>query len=329
MKKLYLILVLTGLVLVVSQSAFTDSEPKTPAELGRKLFFDPILSKTQKISCASCHKEEFAFADTSAVSLGVRKQKGVRNTPSAMNMKLQVAFFWDGRAGTLEQQALMPIENPIEMDLPVTTAVWRLNNSKTFRKLFQAVFKEAPDQHNLAKALAEFERTLETSDAPLDDWLLNDNESAVSASAKRGYALFNGTKANCVQCHFGADFNNTEFRSIGLYDGKTLRDSGRAAITKRPDDLGKFKIGALRNVAITPPYMHNGMFKTLREVIDYYNDPDKIVPHAIGRDTLLARPMNLTEQEKTDLVNFMEALTDKRFAGKLQQLKNTQKNQLK
>jgi len=318
MKKLYLILFLGGLVLVVSQSAFTDTGPQTPAELGRKLFFDPILSKTKKISCASCHKEEFAFADTSAVSLGVRNQKGVRNTPSAMNMKLQVAFFWDGRAKTLEQQALMPIENSIEMDLPIKTALWRLNNSKTYRKLFQAIFNQAPDQHNLAKALAGFERTLETSDSPLDDWLLNNNESAVSESAKRGYALFNGTKANCVQCHFGADFNNTEFRSIGLYDGKTLKDSGRAAITKRPEDIGKFKIGALRNVAITPPYMHNGMFKTLREVIDYYNDPDKIVPQAIGRDTLLARPMNLTEQEKTDLVNFMEALTDKRFAGKLQ-----------
>ena len=317
MKKLYLILILTGLVLVVSQSAFTGSEPKTPAELGRKLFFDPIISKTGKISCASCHKEEFAFADTFAVSLGVRNQKGVRNTPSAMNMKLQVAFFWDGRANTLEQQALMPIENPIEMDLPVKTAVWRLNNSKTYKKLFQAIFNKVPDQYNLAKALAEFERTLETSDSPLDDWLLNDNERAVSESAKRGYALFNGTKAKCVQCHFGADFNNVEFRSIGLYDGKILNDSGRAAITKRNADIGKFKIGALRNVAITAPYMHNGMFKTLREVIDYYNDPDKIVPHAIGRDTLLSKPMNLTEQEKTDLESFMVALTDKRFSGKL------------
>lgn len=326
MKKLYHILFLAGMVLVVSQSAFTGSEPKTPAELGCKLFFDPILSKTKKISCASCHKEEFAFADTSAVSLGVRHQRGVRNTPSAMNMKLQVAFFWDGRANTLEQQALMPIENKIEMDLPVKTAVWRLNNNKTYKKLFQAIFQEAPDQHNLAKALAEFERTLETSDSPLDDWLLNDNENAVSASAKRGYAIFNGTKANCVQCHFGADFNNTEFRSIGLYDGKALRDSGRAAFTKRKEDIGKFKIGALRNVAITAPYMHNGMFKTLREVIDYYNDPDKTVPQAIGRDTLLARPMNLTEQEKTDLVNFMEALTDKRFAVKLQQIKKAQIN---
>lgn len=323
MKKLILVLFLAGLVLVLSQSAFTVGEPKAPAELGRKLFFDPILSKTKKISCASCHKEEFAFADTSAVSLGVRNQKGVRNTPSAMNMKLQASFFWDGRAKTLEQQALMPIENPIEMNLPIKVAVWRLNHDPAYIRAFQQVFHQAPNRHNLAKALAEFERTLETSDSPLDDWLLNDNESAVSESAKRGYALFNGTKAKCVQCHFGADFNNVEFRSIGLYDGKALRDSGRAGITKSKGDLGKFKIGALRNVAITPPYMHNGMFKTLREVIDYYNDPDKFIPHAIGCDTLLAKPMNLTEQEKTDLVHFMEALTDKRFKGKLHQLKHT------
>jgi cytochrome c peroxidase len=317
MKKLYLILSLTGIVLFLSQSAFRDSDPKTPAELGKKLFFDPILSKTKKISCASCHKEEFAFADNSAVSLGVRNQKGVRNTPSAMNMSLQAAFFWDGRANTLEKQALMPIENPLEMDLPIKTAVWRLNNSPTYVAAFKTVFKEAPNAHNLAKALADFERTLETSDSAIDDWLLNDNESAVSASAKRGYSLFNGKKANCVQCHFGPDFNNVEFRSIGLFDGKTLIDSGRAAITKNKADVGKFKIGALRNVAITAPYMHNGMFKTLRQVIDYYNDPDKIVPHSIGRDSLLAKPINLTEQEKTDLENFMIALTDRRFLSRL------------
>ena len=319
MKKLYVIFGLAAVVITISQSAFTRNEPKTAAELGRKLFFDPILSKTKKISCASCHKEEFAFSDTSAFSLGVRNQKGVRNTPSAMNMKLQVAFFWDGRANTLEKQALMPIENPIEMDLPIKTAVWRLNHNRAYKRAFQSVFQEAPNQHNLAKALAEFERTLETSDSPLDDWLLNDNESAVSASAKRGYALFNGKKANCVQCHFGADFNNVEFRSIGLYDGKMLNDSGRAAITKNVADIGKFKIGALRNVAVTAPYMHNGMFKTLREVIDYYNDPDKIVPHAIGRDTLLAKAINLTENEKTDLENFLISLTDKRFQAKLKQ----------
>jgi len=317
MKKFYVLIGILGVVLILSQSAFIDHRPNSPAELGRQLFFDPILSRTKKISCASCHKEAFAFADTSAVSLGVRHQKGIRNTPSAMNMKLQVAFFWDGRASTLEQQALMPIENKIEMDLPIKTAVWRLNNNRLYSAAFQNVFHEAPNARNLAKALAEFERTLETSETPLDDWLLNDNENAVSESAKRGYALFNGKKANCVQCHFGADFNNVEFRSIGLYDGKKLIDSGRAAITKNPTDLGKFKIGALRNVAITAPYMHNGIFKTLRQVIDYYNDPDRVVPHAIGRDSLLAKPLNLTEQEKVDLESFLVALTDKRFQPKL------------
>jgi len=317
MNKVYLVISLASATLLFSQSAFTDSRQMTPATLGRILFFDPILSQTRQISCASCHKEAFAFADTSAVSLGIRNQRGVRNTPSVMNMKLQTAFFWDGRALTLEQQALMPIANPIEMGLPVQMAVKRLQNSPVYNAAFQTVFHERPNEHNLAKALAEFERTLETSNSPLDDWLLNDNESAVSASAKRGYALFNGTKAHCVQCHFGADFNNGEFRSIGLYDGQKLKDSGRAAITGNVADLGKFKIGALRNVAITAPYMHNGMFKTLREVIDYYNDPDKVIPHAIGRDSLLAKPLRLTEQEKTDLENFLVALTDRRFTEKL------------
>ena len=311
-----------SIVVILSQSAFRNTTPNSPAELGRKLFFDPILSKTKKISCASCHKEEFAFADTAMVSLGVRNQKGTRNTPSAMNMKLQETFFWDGRANTLEKQALMPIENKVEMDLPIRNAIWRLNNNRVYVDAFQKVFHEAPNSKNLAKALADFERTLETSDSPLDDWLLNDNESAVNASAKRGYALFNGRKANCVQCHFGADFNNVEFRSIGLYDGKKFLDSGRAAITKKPSDIGKFKIGALRNIAITAPYMHNGMFKTLRQVIDYYNDPDKVVQHSIGRDSLLNKPLNLTEQEKTDLESFLIALTDKRFAKKLKQRRN-------
>ncbi len=318
MKKLYFILFSAGLVLILSQSAFIKKEPKTPVELGRTLFFDPILSRTKTISCASCHKEEFAFADTSMVSLGVFGRKGIRNTPSAMNMKLQASFFWDGRAATLEEQALVPIKNPIEMDLPIATAVWRLNQNLDYVAAFQSIFHEKPNQHNLATAIAAFERTLETSDSPFDDWRMNDNKNAVSESAKRGFALFTG-KANCIQCHFGPDFNNVEFRNIGLYDGKLLIDSGRAAITKNKADLGKFKIGALRNVAITPPYMHKGKFKTLHEVIDYYNDPDKIVPHSIGRDSLLSKPLNLSEQEKQDLENFLVSLTDKRFAGKLKQ----------
>ncbi|SDH15008.1 cytochrome-c peroxidase [Mucilaginibacter gossypii] len=315
MKKFWIILLTLGISLIISQGAFKEPDSITAVMLGRKLFFDPILSRNGKISCASCHKEEFAFSDTSPISLGVHNRKGVRNTPSAMNMRLQVAFFWDGRATTLEQQALIPLQNPIEMDLALATAISRLQNNAYYKKAFQSVFHSVPNANNLAKAIASFERTLETSDSPFDDWRMNDNEDAVSESAKRGFAIFNG-KGRCIQCHFGPDFNDVEFRSIGLYDAKTLQDSGRACVTKKKTDLGRFKIGALRNIAITAPYMHNGMFKTLRQVIDYYNDPDKIVPHSINRDTLLNTPMGLSEQEKIDLESFLVSLTDKRFASK-------------
>jgi cytochrome c peroxidase len=327
MRRLYALLV-AGTALLLASTAFTDPAPTAAIALGRQLFFDPILSADQTISCASCHKEQFAFADTAVLSAGVAGRHGRRNTPSAMNTRFQATLFWDGRATTLEEQALIPVANPLEMDLPIAVAVARLNQSVTYQAAFHRVFGEAPSARTLAKALAEFERSLETSESPHDDWRLNDNEAAVSASAKRGFALFNG-KAGCVRCHFGADFNNVEFRNIGLYDGQALADSGRAAITRQASDLGKFKIGPLRNVALTAPYMHNGMFKTLRQVIDYYNDPDKVVPHARNRDPFLAQPLGLTTPEKVDLENFLRALTDKRFLTRkpLTTLPKTRKRQ--
>ncbi|GAB4044272.1 cytochrome-c peroxidase [Spirosoma jeollabukense] len=314
------LLALVGFILVGATGE--TEEPMDRMTLGKRLFFDLILSRNRTISCASCHREEFAFADTSALSLGVFGRKGKRNTPSAMNVRLQVNFFWDGRAKTLEEQALIPIANPDEMDLPIEVALKRLNANRKYRAYFKQAFGELPTKITLAKALSEFEQTLETAESPLDDWRMNDNEAAVSESAKRGFALFNG-KANCVQCHFGADFNSSEFRNIGLFDGKTLADSGRAAITKRASDLGKFKIGPLRNVALTAPYMHNGLFKTLAEVIDHYNDPDKRVPGAINRDPLLAKPLGLTQQEKLDLEEFLRSLTDKRFLVKAKPVSKT------
>ncbi|WP_420148699.1 cytochrome-c peroxidase [Spirosoma sp.] len=314
MKTYVFFLTAVGIVGLLN-AAFITNEPTDKATLGRRLFFDSILSRNRTVSCATCHREEYAFADTSAVSLGVLGRKGKRNTPSAMNVLLQTSFFWDGRAATLEEQALIPIANPDEMDLPIDIAVKRLNSSRTYRTYFKQIFGELPTKANLAKALTEFQKTLETPETPFDDWRMNDNENAVSESAKRGFALFNG-KANCIQCHFGANFNNSEFRNIGLFDGKTLADSGRAVVTKRATDLGKFKIGPLRNVALTAPYMHNGMFRTLAQVIDFYDDPDKIVPNAINRDPLLAKPLGLTVQEKKDLESFLLSLTDKRFLVK-------------
>ncbi|WP_343304121.1 cytochrome c peroxidase [Chitinophaga niabensis] len=299
-------------VLFVTQVSFNSKEPANKAALGEMLFSDPILSRDRTISCASCHKPAFAFADTAAVSLGVKNKRGIRNTPTAMNISSQRTFFWDGRAKSLEEQALAPIENPDEMDLSIAEAVQRLNENAAYQQYFRNIFNAPPNSTNLAIAIAAFERTLETSNSPFDNWKFSDDSMAVSDAAKRGFLLFNG-KAQCVKCHFGADFTANEFRNIGLFNGKELNDSGRAVISGDKTETGKFKTPGLRNVAITAPYMHNGMFKTLREVIDFYNEPDKFVEKAIDRDTILAKPMGLSEEEKNDLLAFLRSLTDKRF----------------
>jgi cytochrome c peroxidase len=312
MKRYFLIIgIIAGIIAAARlYPARSAALPADVVDLGRQLFFDSILSLDHTISCASCHKPEFAFADTVAFSAGVFQRKGSRNTPSAMNVASADFFFWDGRAASLEQQALFPIANPMEMALPVDSAVQRLRGNEYYNRAFQKLFGERPSSKTLATALSRFEASMETADTPFDDWKTNDREDAVSQSAQRGFLLFNGT-ANCSRCHFGTDFNNSEFRNIGLFNGKELKDSGRAAITGQTDDLGKFKIGPLRNVALTAPYMHNGMFSTLREVIDYYNDPDKRVPDAINRDSLLSNPLHLSERDKDDLENFLLSLTSR------------------
>jgi cytochrome c peroxidase len=293
-----------------------EGVPGTRAELGRQLFFDPILSRNYTISCASCHKSAFAFSDTVALSRGVDGKTGTRNTPSAMNVLLQQSFFWDGRARSLEEQALAPIENPDEMDLPLHVAIDRLKKSPNYSRWFRKLFGREPNREDLATAIAAFEKTLETSDSPFDNWKFADDPHAVSDAARRGFAVFNG-KGKCSSCHFGADFTQPDFRNIGLFDGKELNDSGRMKLTRDPSDLGKFKIGSLRNVAITAPYMHNGMFRTLKEVIVFYNDPARIVPGAINRDSLLLQPLGLTTREMQDLEAFLFSLTDKRFIPQL------------
>ena len=311
MKKYVIVtIIVTGIVFI--QAAATMNSITDKEKLGEALFFDPILSKDSTVSCASCHRPEYAFADTSAVSIGVDGKKGIRNTPTAMNLSLGKSFFWDGRAGTLEEQALAPIKNPDEMNLAVEEAVHRLKNSKKYRGYFLKVFNIEPDRTNLAVAIAAFERTLETSDSPFDNWKFSDDSIAVGAAAKRGFVIFNG-KAKCIKCHFGADFTANDFRNIGLFNGKNLNDSGRYLISKKEEDIGKFKTSSLRNVAITAPYMHNGMFKRLDDVIDFYNDTRKIVPDAINTDTLLIQPLRLTKKERYDLKAFLISLTDKRF----------------
>lgn len=291
------------------------NEPGTIEELGKLLFHDSLLSRGNQISCASCHKPEFAFADNTPVSFGVDSLKGGRNTPSAMNQGGRNFQFWDGRMETLEEQALGPIENPVEMDIPVSEVVRKLNAHKQYREFFIKIFGKPADKENLAQAIAAFERTLETSNTAFDNYMSGKDTTKFSTSAIRGREIFN-VKGKCFDCHFGPDFTNDDFKNIGLFNGKNLNDSGRYVVTHNQKDIGRFKVPGLRNIAITAPYMHNGMHKTLKEVIDYYNEPDKFVNNSINRDTLLARPLGLTEQDKKDLEAFLLSLTDVRFLKK-------------
>ncbi|MBL7765591.1 MAG: cytochrome-c peroxidase [Chitinophagaceae bacterium] len=292
-----------------------DQTPMTKERLGKKLFFDPILSSDRSISCASCHKPELAFADSTAFSTGVMGRKTARNTPSIMNMAMRDLLFWDGRAPSLEAQVVFPVENPNEMNLPFAEAVQRIKADQTYRQLFLKVYKRLPDSADIVNCIAAYERSLETDQTPSDRWL-NDVPGAMTAQQIRGRELFTSDRTRCFDCHFTPDFTSDEFRNIGLFNGRELNDSGRYRITKNPEDIGKFKIPGLRNVAMTAPYMHNGQFKTLREVIDYYDDPAGKIHGSIGRDTILPVKIGLTEQEKQDLESYLQALTDDRFSKK-------------
>jgi len=309
-----LLLSLFLLISAVLLSAFFISGNEiitTRAALGKKLFSEKILSKDSTISCASCHKPDHAFADTGSFSIGIGGKLTKRNTPSVLNMKNRPYFFWDGRAASLEEQALMPIRNPDEMGLPIEEAVIRLNKSKEYKALFKKIFNQPPTAKNLAVAFAAFEKTLETVDSKFDDW--SNNIKDLNAQEERGRELFVGDKAKCFDCHRMEDFTTDEFKNIGLYNERELNDAGLLDITKKEGDKGKFKIPGLRNIAVTAPYMHNGMFATLEQVIDYYNDPGQFVNNSVNIDESLKTPLGLNENEKKDIVAFLKTLTDKKY----------------
>jgi len=315
MKRIMILFTVVCMMIIwCMNSAFFAPPKMSKAQLGRLLFSEKILSKNRTISCASCHIPKFGFADTTALSKGIDGNLTSRNTPSVLNMKNRPYFFWDGRAETLEEQSLQPIQHPKEMGLPIKEAVKRLNENATYRRLFMQVFNELPNAKNLSVAFAAFENTLETGNSKFDDSV--DDKVVLSASEERGRLLFIGSKAKCFNCHRGEDFTNDEFRNIGLFDGQTLNDSGRFLITREPSDLGKFKVPGLRNVGITAPYMHNGMFNTLEQVIEYYNNPEAFVGYPKNIDADLAIPLRLTKQEKADLVAFLHTLTDKKYIKK-------------
>lgn len=278
------------------------------AELGRILFYDPRLSSTGKISCASCHSLPAGFADPDAVSSGVDGRKGTRNSPTVINAVYLKKLFWDGRADSLESQCHGPLGNPLEMTLLEDPheahhdCCHRIGQITGYKELFKKAFgTEECSLERLSQAIATFERGILSGNSRYDKYLAGD-KSALSEQEIEGWKVYN--KSNCGGCHAGKLFTDGKFYNIGVGMDQKELDLGRYSITKDPKDWGKFKAPTLREIELTPPYMHDGSMKTLEEVVEFYNKggtPNK------NLDPLI-RPLNLTEKEKAALVAFMKTL---------------------
>jgi cytochrome c peroxidase len=272
-------------------------------ELGKALFFDPRLSGSNWISCATCHNPALGWSDGMSTGLGHGMQRLGRATPTIVNAAFNPIQMWDGRKSTLEDQALGPIGADVEMNQPLPELVQKLESIAGYRKMFDRAYPgEGITTQTIAKAIASFERTVLSTESTFDRWRMGD-QRAVSESAKRGFALFTG-KANCSVCHSGFNFTDNGFHNIGVKD-LGAEDVGRFNERKIASMKGAFKTPTLRDIALTAPYMRNGMYKTLEEVVDHYDRGGDVKENLSPN----MKPLNLTAQEKTDLVDFMKSLT--------------------
>ena len=268
-----------------------DSPPTADViVLGESLFFDPLLSADGSISCASRHRPERGFADSSSTSQGVFGRRTSRNAPSLLNAGYGESFFWDGRIRTLEEQVLQPIINPNEMGLPLEDLVVRLDGTPAYRGAFAASFGEGPTPQTIGMALASYVRTLRSGNSPADRYASGD-DVALGPDARAGFALFR-EKANCVGCHIGPLLSDERFHNTGVGWGST--DLGRFEVTGQSSDRGKFNTPSLRNVARTAPYMHDGSMETLEEVIELYDRGGNPNPNLDSR----IAPLRLSPDEK-------------------------------
>ncbi|MBX7152311.1 cytochrome-c peroxidase [bacterium] len=282
-----------------------DNRPtKQRIELGKKLFFDPVLSRDSTVSCASCHFPEKKFTDGKPVSEGIENRQTLRNSISLINVAYQPVMFWDGGVPNLEQQVLAPIENPVEMDFDVLSVVERLKRNPDYVLEFQEAYDQEPSVFSLTRAIACFERTLFSKQSRYDDYLYDHNDTVLTESEKRGMDIFFGERGECFHCHNEYNFTNYSYQNNGIYS--FYSDSGRARITLKASDVGKFKVPSLRNINKTAPYMHDGSLETLEAVIDHYNQGGKNHQNQSG----LIKALQLTNEEKNDLVNFLKALDD-------------------
>ncbi len=292
------------------------SAPAIPADnqltvsrvaLGRRLFYDPILSRDSTRSCASCHAPHKAFSDSTAISLGIEQRPGIRNTIALSNVAYQKRLLREGGIPSLEGQILVPIQEHNEFDFNIVQVAERLQRIPAYVELAQKAYQRIPDAFVITRAIAAFERTMISGESPFDQWYFQEINLALTPAAKRGWELFQNERLNCSKCHSGFLFTNQEYASNGLYE--VYPDSGKIRLTGLETDRAVFKIPSLRNIAVTQPYMHDGSLATLEAVLDHYQSGGKNHPNK----SPLLKPFTLSPTERTDLLAFLNSLTDRAF----------------
>jgi len=276
-------------------------------ELGKKLFFDPVMSVDSTVSCASCHLPELAFSDNQAFSPGVENRPGTRNASPLFNVAYHPYFTREGGVPTLEFQVLVPIQEHNEFDYNIVLLGERLAQDSNYVNMAATAYEQVPNPFVITRSLAVFERSLLSGYSPYDQYENYDISSAMSKAAIRGRNLFFSDQTKCSSCHGGFNFTNYAFENNGLYE--VYPDEGRFRLTGEEVDRALFKVPSLRNIELTAPYMHDGSMTSLEEIIDHYQTGGKNHPNR----SELIQPLNLTDEEKADLVQFLKSLTDETF----------------
>ncbi len=289
---------------------FKGNKPtKEGFELGRKLFYDPILSRDSTISCSSCHSQYTGFAHTDhALSHGIEGRIGTRNAPSLVNLAWTKVFHWDGGVLSLDAQPINPITNSQEMDNTLVNVLEKLNQSKKYKSLFNNVFGDSlVTTKKLLKAIAQFTVSLQTYNSKYDKVTRHEKDIFFTVQEENGHQLF---KRNCESCHKEPLLTNDNFADNGLPIDKDYKDYGRVKITQNPKDSFNFRVPTLRNIEFTYPYMHDGRFMKLREVLDFYTN-GQVRRKTVAKEFHM--PLVLSDNDKKDIISFLKTLTDKEF----------------
>ena len=286
----------------------TDNEHTSERwKLGRKLFYDPVLSIDSSKSCSSCHKSHLAFSDSVSLSKGVKGREGTSNSPSLSNVAFHPYYTRAGGVPSLEMQVLVPLQEHNEFDFNILDAGKKIAKDSTYQNMSLLAYGISPDYSVITRALATFERSLVSNKSPFDQYHYKNNTKALDTEQKKGMALFYSTKTNCFKCHGGFNFTTYSFENNGLYEA--YQDMGRHRLTKKETDISRFKTPSLRNVEVTAPYMHDGSMSTLTQVIEHYNNGGKKHPN---KSTFI-KPLHLSPIEKEQLLAFLTSLTDQSF----------------